>query len=196
MTQIYLCYIEVMEKLCSKCQALLPICSFNKDNTKPDGHYSSCKNCRKQVTQAYYLENTELLKQKVSSRQAKIRASLLEQREKWLIEHAEELEASRLADLETRREKHRVRERARYNANPERGKARCREQRKKYPEKARARQLVSAAIQAGTLIKSACEVCGKLKVEAHHEDYSKPLSVRWLCSLHHGEAHRSKENSE
>lgn len=35
-----------------------------------------------------------------------------------------------------------------------------------------------------------CEICGDINVNAHHEDYSKPLEVRWLCTKHHGEEHR------
>ena len=27
------------------------------------------------------------------------------------------------------------------------------------------------------------------KAEAHHEDYSRPLDVVWLCSLHHHRRH-------
>ncbi|MFC3331681.1 hypothetical protein ACFOEM_04310 [Paenalcaligenes hominis] len=34
-----------------------------------------------------------------------------------------------------------------------------------------------------------CEVCGKSKVDAHHDDYSKPLEVRWLCREHHMQHH-------
>jgi len=30
-----------------------------------------------------------------------------------------------------------------------------------------------------------CEICGELKVEAHHPDYSKPKYIRWLCVKHH-----------
>lgn len=37
--------------------------------------------------------------------------------------------------------------------------------------------------------KQPCEVCGSLDTHRHHEDYSKPLEVRWLCQLHHKEVH-------
>jgi ribosomal protein S27AE len=42
----------------------------------------------------------------------------------------------------------------------------------------------------GRLIRQPCEVCGEKKVEAHHDDYDKPLDVRWLCPAHHAETHR------
>lgn len=35
-----------------------------------------------------------------------------------------------------------------------------------------------------------CEVCDSMEnVVAHHDDYSKPLVVRWLCRTHHKEWH-------
>lgn len=37
---------------------------------------------------------------------------------------------------------------------------------------------------------SSCEKCGAAKVEAHHEDYGKPLDVMWLCRRCHKEMHR------
>jgi hypothetical protein len=43
---------------------------------------------------------------------------------------------------------------------------------------------VSAAIKAGTLTRQPCEECGA-KAQAHHDDYAKPLDVRWLCRRHH-----------
>lgn len=48
---------------------------------------------------------------------------------------------------------------------------------------------VSTALGNGSLIKEPCTICGSLKSEAHHEDYSKPLAVIWLCSKHHSERH-------
>lgn len=41
----------------------------------------------------------------------------------------------------------------------------------------------------GILIKSSCEICGA-KAQAHHEDYSKPLEVIWLCPIHHKQRHK------
>lgn len=54
-----------------------------------------------------------------------------------------------------------------------------------HPEKRAARIAVGNAIRRGTLIRKPCEVCGTMQSEAHHEDYSKPLDVRWFCRVHH-----------
>jgi hypothetical protein len=53
----------------------------------------------------------------------------------------------------------------------------------------KARECVAAAIKRGDLVRQPCEVCGIEKTHAHHDDYDKPVDVRWLCSSHHHEAH-------
>ncbi|MEK6882819.1 MAG: hypothetical protein AABY22_24560 [Nanoarchaeota archaeon] len=67
-------------------------------------------------------------------------------------------------------------------------------QRKRYPEKIKARKKVHYAIKTGKLIKSICEIdeCSEEKTFAHHEDYSKPLEVNWLCRKHHRNKHDNK----
>ena len=60
------------------------------------------------------------------------------------------------------------------------------------PEKHRARNDLARAIIAGGVIIKNCYVCGKSADEAHHEDYSKPLDVIWLCTKHHKEYHKLK----
>jgi hypothetical protein len=62
----------------------------------------------------------------------------------------------------------------------------------KYPEKHAAHRMMTSAIRKGELVRGACEVCGEIKTDGHHDDYSKPLDVRWLCRKHHIEAHHGR----
>lgn len=78
---------------------------------------------------------------------------------------------------------------------------RNREYRKKYAAKLReydrqrdrqkqnARGRVRNHVWRGSLEKKPCEVCGDTKSQAHHDDYNKPLDVKWLCQKHHKQLH-------
>jgi hypothetical protein len=48
---------------------------------------------------------------------------------------------------------------------------------------------VQRALASGDLVKGSCEICGDATVDAHHDDYRKPLEVRWLCRQHHVRVH-------
>lgn len=72
-------------------------------------------------------------------------------------------------------------------ANRERVNAAKKRWRERNPEKYAAHTVVGNALRSGKLVKQPCERCGAQKVHAHHDDYSKPLEVRWLCPLHHAE---------
>ena len=86
--------------------------------------------------------------------------------------------------------------------NPEKMRMFVREYQKKHPREAWARvkkwreknvyktsahKKVYYAIKTGKLVRENC-FCGK-KAHAHHEDYSKPLEVLWLCAVHHKKRH-------
>lgn len=67
--------------------------------------------------------------------------------------------------------------------------------RKAHPDKARAWKMVYRAKRAGKLVPTPCLFCGDKKVQAHHEDYSKPLEVLWLCfKCHRENRHGQKTN--
>ena len=75
----------------------------------------------------------------------------------------------------------------------------CRRERQKYRyhhhfnatrRRYKAKALVLKAIRKGLLVRLPCEVCGMEPTQAHHNDYRKPLQVRWLCRKHHVEHHQ------
>jgi len=53
-----------------------------------------------------------------------------------------------------------------------------------------ARSAVVSALSIGMLTRLPCEVCGAEPTHAHHDDYLRPLAVRWLCLSHHFRWHR------
>lgn len=68
-------------------------------------------------------------------------------------------------------------------------------QRRRYAltrEKHKARCLLQQAVRNGSLTRGDCESAGvecRGRVEGHHQDYSKPLDVQWLCAYHHALVH-------
>lgn len=57
--------------------------------------------------------------------------------------------------------------------------------RQRYPKKRRAVKMLARALMRGVLQRQPCEVCGEAGSHGHHDDYDKPLEVRWLCPFHH-----------
>lgn len=69
----------------------------------------------------------------------------------------------------------------------------------------RVHNITEIALEKGILIrKIKCDQCGDIPVfangrtgiEAHHDDYNKPLSVRWLCKKCHFEWHKNNKPIE
>ncbi len=125
----------------------------------------------------YYLKN----KDKINLR-----------RRKWLKEWVKNNpEKSR---LKSRKKEKRLKERLGLKIYYKRITETTRRWRLKYPERRKAQIAVFVAIRNRSLIRNPCH-CGSKKVEAHHEDYSKPLKVKWLCKRHHIEADRKRRNN-
>ena len=59
----------------------------------------------------------------------------------------------------------------------------------------RAHSAVAYAVEKGTLIRpAACSTCCQAAFTvAHHDDYNKPLSVRWLCRSCHRKWHHRNQ---
>lgn len=82
-------------------------------------------------------------------------------------------------------------------SNPEKFRARDRDasRKREWTPEREARYQLNLAVKRGDIKKPAsCEECGLQKrLTGHHDDYSKPLQVRWLCYTCHGKEHRVVE---
>jgi ribosomal protein S27AE len=65
-----------------------------------------------------------------------------------------------------------------------------RDYRERFPNRQRANAAVNRAVRSGKIKPQSCERCGIEKAFAHHEDYSKPLDVIWLCQPCHKTRHK------
>lgn len=67
------------------------------------------------------------------------------------------------------------------------------ERREKAAFKRSVRKITEDCIRIGLVVKQPCEVCKiEENVEAHHDDYNKPMDIRWLCRSHHLEHHKTE----
>ena len=73
--------------------------------------------------------------------------------------------------------------------------------REKYPEQAAVNRIFGAALRHGRIVRpDTCEMCGqkpapnrlgRSSIQGHHDDYSKPLEVRWFCQPCHIKHHKN-----
>lgn len=146
-------------KTCFKCNRELPRSEFYAHPQMGDGLLGKCKEC----TRADTAKREERL------------MSDPELAEKERERHRRKSKKSREQGMVKRETTEEARERTKTH-------------RKLYPHKYKARQMVGNRIRDGKLFRQSCMVCGK-KAQAHHDDYTKPLDVMWLCPKHHGERH-------
>jgi hypothetical protein len=65
-----------------------------------------------------------------------------------------------------------------------------RRHRAKHSVQSKARSITQHALNAGLLVPAPCVGCATTeRIEAHHEDYYKPLEVVWLCFSCHRKKH-------
>lgn len=99
---------------------------------------------------------------------------------------------NRSVDVEAFREKERVLNRKKYLMHRDENIKRLVKQGNS--PKGKARRLLRDAVISGTITKpKTCSNCSKVvpanRIHGHHEDYSKPLSVHWLCAVCHANVH-------
>ena len=91
---------------------------------------------------------------------------------------------------ESHKELDRERHKRYYQTHAEQLKAYSRNYYKNNPHIGSAHRQVQTEKEKGTLIKASCAECGDENTHAHHDDYSRPLDIRWLCAHHHMHFHK------
>ena len=149
-------------KVCKECGETKTLDDFYKHKKMADGYLNKCKVCVNEKVEKYQELNREKIKEAVKKKS---------------------------------KDPNRVASRKKY-AKSEKGKIAQKKAmtlyKERYPIKRLAHSIVWSKLLTGKLIKqSSCSKCGSNeKIEAHHDDYTKPLELRWLCEKCHKEWHK------
>ena len=150
------------EKVCFKCNILKPLSDFYKHSKMSDGHINKCKSCTKKDVHIHREENLEKVREYDRNRPNKTERS---EKQRKYDQSARGKEASA-----TRRKNYRAKQELRYKAH----------------------NTLSYALKRGQIIKPhSCYCCNvECSPHGHHNDYTKPLDVVWLCVDCHTAFHK------
>lgn len=183
-------------RICRRCKKEKNDDQFGKLRSSKDGINPRCRQCCCESVKSSRISPEAAAKKKiyVAEWQKKNREKRLEQSRNW---YSRNLEEAREMSLMATKKYHQT----------ENGKRKRREKgykwKKDNPEKALTQSRFKDAIRYGKIVRP--EVCENCKEECiphgHHEDYTKPLEVIWLCEvchfyLHHKPEHYAERASE
>lgn len=168
------------EKRCSRCREVKPLAAFGRCASERDGLQYACRAC---LSAAQKLRLAKLTPDQRERKRSYARKDYAKHRDRRLEWH------------------HRYREESRdvVIASDKRSKAKRAEDirnrkivaRRLEPQKHYAQGISKKAIRCGVLIPGKCEVGTQClgAIQGHHDDYLRPLSVRWMCRRHHQQWH-------
>lgn len=174
-------------KKCSKCFSEKPLTDFYENRHVRSGYFARCKTC---------VKGHQNLWNKTEDGKCCITKYRKENREKinaYVAVYGRS-EKGKISRRKYRKTKKAKEARKRYVEQKYRGEAdfhknfRKMMDARKSPEKVTAWKKANNAVRSGKLVRTPCP-CGDPKSHAHHEDYSKPLDVVFLCASCHMKRH-------
>jgi len=150
-------------KNCKDCSIAKELHDYYIAPTSPDGHVNRCKECTKAGVRANRANKIEYYRDYDRSRN--MSSDRVKARREYIITDAGK-DARRKAAITYRN---------------------------KFPNSYRAKIKFGNALRANIVERQySCSKCSSdINVEGHHDDYSKPLEVRWLCSRCHKLWHKT-----
>lgn len=163
---------EAGYKRCGKCEEEKPLNLFYRNSRSSDGRQSHCKVCDDARKKRWIKANME--------------------------RHEEFTRRWKKNNPEAQAAIHKRSRRKQLERDPAFAVKAVERHRQRHPDKDRARRAVQRAVREGKLSKPEC--CERCKGQAaprdlhgHHDDYSKPLEIKWLCrtchKLEHADEH-------
>lgn len=199
-------------KQCNECGLIKQIDDFYKNKCMADGHLNKCKVCFSLYKKRYWVENKQQLQEYKKKHRQEKADHYKEYAKSYRLQNIDSIKQKEKERRSKSSEKIRAYDRdysrsesgkavrkviqKRYLSTAK-GKALSIKASKKYiennPIKKKCHNAVRREIKKGALIPvKFCQNCASSegKIHAHHDDYSLPLSVRWLCAKCHKDWHR------
>lgn len=167
-------------KRCPTCAKVKPVSEFYKSVGKPNGHAAICRDCSKRSRVHYVSKNTNREFEDIQPTGKK---------RCWMCKRqlpVSEFNYSRVSLdglVSHCRKCGKEYKKQHYEANYSNFYNRQVEYRQKHPERRNAFAVIHKATYKGSIIRpDTCSKCGMSGyIVAHHDDYDRPLEVRWLC---------------
>lgn len=157
---------------CNNCQTKKGIKEFYKSKCSGTGRTSQCKECIKSKMRIYHHKNKE-------ARHAYKNA--------W---YEKNTERARRQIYEWKKENPMYMKQW-HQQNKDKNNNNIKAWHKRHPHYVKCHKEYRLAVRTGKLIRpDNCMICNKEgKIEGHHHDYSKPLTVVWVCKKCHSDIH-------
>ena len=173
--------VQETEKRCSRCKQTKPLIEFGKCASERLGVQPACRFCMAEYGKKRHANMTPEQREVRRRYARKDYATHRDHRLEWQRRYREESRSAVIASGKKSKAK-----------RAEEIRQKKRSSRLLEPQKHRAQDVSKKAIANGILVPGECEIAtGCLgAVQGHHDDYSKPLEVRWFCRRHHQQWHR------
>jgi len=154
-------------KTCTKCGETKHRSRFGTNKNRKGGLQCWCKTCNTKYNREYLAKNRDSIRNHKRIYYANNRASVLKRVHDYRVENREQI-------ARHKQERHLA-----------------------HPEHKKAQDAIKTEKRAGRLSVKPCEMCGSDEnIDAHHDDYSKPLDVQWLCRGCHLRLHVKKKQEK
>jgi len=151
---------NITEKACNKCGVVKPLSEFGNCPARPDGKRYRCLDCTRSYDNEYRRKNLKKARKQSRARRLVNRDREAAVKREWKRKNKDKVSKANRAYRERNR------------------------------EKCKAWNTFWTAVESGSVhMPDVCECGNQQPLHAHHDDYSKPLDVRWLCVACHARVH-------